>query len=314
VSCFLAMQRNFTRFLKNIFGVAAASVFVLAFLVLTTPVTSAATNITSTAAFHWAWNDIVGWMDFYQGGNSNVTVASNATTTGYASSSARDISLDCATPRVGGSVCGTANYGVYNPGNGNLVGWAWNDVYGWISFCGGGSTAECPGTVAYEVLINTTTGDFSGYAWNDAVGWISFNCNDIGPTFCNDTSKYWVNTTWTSTSTSGYLDSSTYDTGVPGGAELNSVVWQGDFPEGTQVRFQIAASSSPSGPWNFVGYDGTENTYYPETGFGNPSSSIPLNYVLHNNQRYFRYRVVLVSNAAQTASPTVNDVIINWSP
>lgn len=294
---------------KNISVVAIFFVLVFVGLFLTTRTTLAATNITSTAPYHWAWNDSVGWIDFYN--TNSITVASNATTTGYASSTVRAISLDCAWF----SVCGTANYGVYNPGNGNLAGWAWNDVYGWISFCGGQGTINCPGAVPYEVLIDTNTGDFTGWAWNDIIGWISFNCADLGSNFCQTQSNYKVNTDWKSTASSGYLDSSTYDTGATGGAELNSIIWQGDNNSGaTPVKFQIAASNSSSGPWNFIGYDGTSNTYYPQAGLGNPGNSISLDYVLHNNQRYFRYRVFLYSDTGRTKSPRVDDVIVNWSP
>lgn len=302
------MHHNPIKFLRNILylALAVATIFFTVSIAL-------ATNITSTYPYYFGWNDVVGWLDFYQSGNSNVTVASNATTTGYASSSAGDFSLDCATTR-GGNVCGTSNYGVYNLGNGNLTGWAWNDTYGWVSFdCHNNGGCD---SSAYEVLIDTTSGDFSGatdFAWNDAIGWISFNCNDYGG--CPPNFK--VNTTWTSTSTSGYLTSTTYDTGVNGGAELNSIVFQSpsSLPNGTNVRFQIATSNSASGPWDsskFVGYDGTSNTYY--TGQGTPNTSIPLNYVLHNNQRYFRYKIILLSDSAQKLTPTINSITVNWSP
>ena len=44
-----------------------------------------------------------------------------------------------------------------------------------------------------------------------------------------------------------------------------------------------------------------------------PNVSTALDYSLFNNKRYFRYRVTLVSNQAQTLSPQVNDVVVNWS-
>ena len=81
----------------------------------------AATNISATTTEHWAWNDIIGWMDFYNTLNINVGTTQ---LTGYASSSAGDISLDCATTRIG-SICGTSNYKVLNDGLGGLSGWGW---------------------------------------------------------------------------------------------------------------------------------------------------------------------------------------------
>lgn len=263
----------------------------------------AATNISSAASEHWAWNDLLGWNNFYE---TQTVSLSSQIMTGYASSSAGDISLDCATTRLG-NICSQSDYKVINDGNGNLAGWGWNDTYGWVSFCGGQGTAVCPGSVPYRVLVGPTDGRFTGYAWNDLAGWVSMNCVDSG--FCG-TSDYKVVTSWRATSTSGYLDSATFDTGVVGGAALHSALWQGSKPAGTSVRLQFATSDTSNGPWTFVGPDGTSNTYYD----AGPNISIPLVYTAHNNRRYFRYRVILVSDQAQQASPRVEDVIVHWSP
>jgi hypothetical protein len=266
-------------------------------------------NISTSTTAHWAWNDAIGWIDFCNTGTVNVDATGLI---GYASSSVGDISLDCATTRIG-DICGTSNYQVTNDGSGNLSGWAWNDEYGWISFdCSNGGTG-C-GASSYQVVIDPD-GDFSNYAWNDIVGWISFNCDQSysgGGNTCG-TSNYKVQSTWIpagATSTSGYVDSTTYDTGVANGAQINSFLWHGDKPVGTAVRFQFAVSNSSSGPWNYVGTDGTSNTYYST----NPDVSLKLDYELFNNFRYFRYRVTLYSDAAQTLTPRVDEVIVNWSP
>jgi len=262
------------------------------------------TNISSATNAHWAWNDIVGWIDFY---NTQAVFVNNQHIRGYASSSAGYISLDCSLSPAG-NVCGKSNYGVTNDGNGNLSNWAWNDEYGWISFNCNNYTGGCDRS-NYEVYINSA-GDFEGYAWNDAIGWISFNCNNY--TGGCSSSDYKVNTDWHgAASTVGILDSSTFDTGVSAGAQLNSVMWHGSQPIGTSVWFQFAVSTSSGGPWNnFMGTDGTPNTYYT-TG---PDASLKLNYSLFNNYRYFRYRVGLVSNFASTVSPRVDEIIVNWSP
>lgn len=260
----------------------------------------AATNISSNSASHWAWNDIVGWIDFYNTQSVNI---SSSSLIGYASSSAGDVSLDCATTR-NGNICAQSSYQVTNDGIGNLSKWAWNDQYGWISFdCHNNSSCA---TSNYQVYINGT-GDFNNYAWNDVIGWISFNCANTGS--CG-TSNYKVNTTWFATSTVATLDSSTFDTGVAAGAELNSVLWHGLLPAGTAVRFQFAASNVSSGPWTYVGTDGTSNTDY-NTG---PDVSLKLGYTPHNNKRYFRYRASLQSDISKTVSPRVDDIIVNWSP
>src|SRR6266850_4660156 len=93
-------------------------------------------------------------------------------------------------------------------------------------------------------------------------GWVNFKW--LNYRRCGS-SQYSVITSWVSTSTQGVLDSTTFDTGVTSGSQLNSVLWHGTQPAGTAVRFQFATSNSSAGPWTFVGADGTANSYY-ETG------------------------------------------------
>lgn len=282
----------------RIFFVVTAVVAVFS-LIFFAGLAGASTNISATTTDHWGWNDIVGWIDFFN--TSNITVTSQKLT-GYASSSAGDISLDCATTR-NNDICSTSNYKVSNDGNGNLSGWGWNDAYGWISFyCGNHNGC---GSSNYRVLI--TNGIFSGYAWNDVVGWVSFNC--AGPPDQCGTSDYRVVTSWVSTSSIASLDSSTFDTGVSSGAQLNSILWQGLQPAGTSVGFQIAASANSTGPWNYKGPLGTADDFYVT----DPGVSKSVSYTLHNNARYFRYRVKLTSDQAQTLTPRVDDIIVNWS-
>lgn len=265
----------------------------------TVKIAHAATNISSSPTEHWAWNDIVGWMDFYNTLNVNVNPSQ---LTGYASSSIGDISLDCATTRAG-NICSGANdnYKVINDGSGYLAGWAWNDNYGWVSFCGGGGAdPDCPGNgIAYQVSINPNTGLFSGFAWNDIIGWISFNCADIG---CGV--DYKVKTSWVATSTDATIESTTFDTGVNGGAQINSFYWEGEQGVGTAIYFQFAVSNSTSGPWNYFGnYEASE---------GLPRTKV--DFILHNNQRYFRYKITLVSDQGQQNTPVINKVVVDWSP
>ncbi len=292
------MRRKY--FFKNLFGVFLF-LFVSAInVVFLSNIAMASTNISSSASEHWAWNDLVGWIDFY---NTNTITVSSYNLTGYASSTAGDISLDCHTTRSG-NICGQSTYQVTNDGSGNLSGWGWNDEYGWISFdCN--NTGGC-GQSNYRAYIDGS-GNFQNYAWNDAIGWISFNCdNDASCSFSN----YKVLSSWIATSVIATLDSSIYDTGVASGSQINSVLWHGNLPNGTAVRFQFAASNSSDGPWSYVGTDGTSNTYY-NTG---PDASLKLDYTLFNNARYFRYRIFLISDLAQRLSPRVDEVIINWSP
>lgn len=296
---------------KKIVLLGVAVILFAGFFGLTPGVTHAATNINSAAGEHWAWNDVIGWIDFY--GTLNVNV-NKVQLNGYASSSVGYVSLDCATS-PSGDICGTSNYQVLNDGNGNLSGWAWNDEIGWISFCGGSGTADCPGTNGYHVQVsqlNQTTSIFTGWAWNDLVGWISFNCDAGGaggPGICG-ISQYDVRTSWIATSTAASLDSTTYDTGVPGGAIINSVMWIGNQPSNTFVDFQFAASNSSSGPWNYA----TSTSYrVAKCVSASTCSPMKVDYTLNNN-RYFRYRATLTSDLAQRATPLISDIIVNWSP
>ena len=280
--------------------------FAIAFFAPLFHVAHASTNISSGGNAHWAWNDAIGWIDFYTPGT--VTVSPSAIS-GYATSSVGYISFDCHTA-PSGNVCGTSNYQVTNDGAGNLTGWAWNDGIGWISFdCH--NTSSC-GTSSYQVTIDSN-GNFQGWAWNDVVGWIDFNC-DNGTSICG-TSNFYVNSTWVATGTIGMLDSITYDTGVVGGAQLDSVEWQGAAVPGGSVQFQFAVSNASSGPWNFIGSDGTINSYFVPSG---PGVLLPLTFgpnisqTLFTNYRYFRYRATLISTP--TSTPSVNNVIVNWSP
>ncbi len=264
------------------------------------PAAQAATNISATTTQHWAWNDAIGWLDFY---NTNTVTVTSGTVQGYASSSAGYISLDCATSPAG-NICATSNYFVSNDGYGDLSGYAWNDLYGWISFdCANNSGC---GLSSYRVYVDNS-GDFQNYAWNDVVGWISFNCaNNSG---CG-TSDYKVTSSWLgSNSVFGSLDSSTFDTGISAGAQLNSVLWHGSQPAGTSVGFQFAVSNASSGPWTYWGPgQSTSLSYAP-----NADVSQALDLSIFNDFRYFRYRMFLYSDSTKLLTPRVDDVIVNWS-
>ena len=110
-----------------------------------------------------------------------------------------------------------------------------------------------------------------------------------------------VVTSYSAAATTGMLDSQTFDTGVTSGAQLNSIMWKGGVPSGTSVGFQIAVSNSSSGPWSFIGPDGTSATTYT----GVAGTPISLSNYSSLAGRYFRYRAILTTNTGQTVSPTV---------
>ncbi len=56
----------------------------------------------------------------------------------------------------------------------NVLGWAWSETIGWISF---NSTNQGIGA-NYGVNVDSG-GNLSGYAWSEHIGWISFNSGDV---------------------------------------------------------------------------------------------------------------------------------------
>ena len=102
----------------------------------------------------------------------------------------------------------------------------------------------------------------------------------------------------------GWLISSTFDTGAS--SNFYNIIWQPqDQPPQTEVKFQIAtASINPPESWNFLGPDGTPNTYYT-------LSNTNVNSV-HNGDRYLRYKVFL-STQNYLVTPNVSDVAVTFS-
>lgn len=124
----------------------------------------------------------------------------------------------------------------------------------------------------------------------------------------NDVGSFTIQTS--SVQISGTLQSPVVDTGMTAGAQLNSFFWQGNLPLQTTVKFQFAVSASSTGPWTYLGPDGSGATYYTPTGAGVPMS---LNYTALPARQYFRYAATLISNSTGALVPTVTSVKINWS-
>ena len=123
---------------------------------------------------------------------------------------------------------------------------------------------------------------------------------------------------------SGTLTSSVFDTTASSSTVgYNSIMWKGalggaGFNEG-KVRFQLAASNSSTGPWNFYGGATCGSLdFFDTTGPNNPvelkGSSCYSNW---NNKRYFKYKVQVCSNDCVVSganTPTVDNIIVSWSP
>jgi hypothetical protein len=269
---------------------------------------AASSSIDST--YRYAWSDQASWFDFYPVEYSPAT----AKFMGLATSSLSSLSLSCQDL----SICGTSNYQVYQKtsagsgyAEGELYGYGWSDAFGWMSFncnqTGVGGSNTCA-TVNYKVSITTSTGDFNGYSWSDVIGWVSYNCADLS--ICG-TSNYKVKLNPGSGGASAdFLESLIFDTQIENGAVPVSIVWQGSLGTDSQVKFQIASSNSESGPWNFIGNDGTTSSYYPGSSTAQPNTSVSISKKYHFNHRYLRYKIYLTSSA--TGAPTVEDVSIIW--
>src|SRR3989344_1437933 len=120
----------------------------------------------------------------------------------------------------------------------------------------------------------------------------------------------------------GDLTSAVFDSTDSGSnAGYNSILWKGTLGQGNtgKVKFQFAASASSAGPWNYYGWATCGALDFFETT--GPDSPVELKgtncFTAWNNKRYFRYKIRICSDdcvAAGTYTPTVEDVIVNWSP
>ena len=99
----------------------------------------------------------------------------------------------------------------------------------------------------------------------------------------------------------GSLTSSTFDTGTDL-TSYTTLTWQPTSQDpATSVKFQIAVNNDNL-TWNYLGPDGTSNTYYmvPGTTINNL-----------NNKRYVRYKVFL-STTDTSKTPVLTSVNINY--
>jgi len=114
----------------------------------------------------------------------------------------------------------------------------------------------------------------------------------------------------TSTSTyadSGWLESSTFDTGSASNFFSITMEPTSQPPDtgvdSVKLQFASATTTNPAG-WQYLGPDGTVNTFYKTT-------SVNINSI-HNNDRYFRYKAYL-STASTTFTPTLSDISVTFA-
>ncbi|HEY3040913.1 MAG TPA: C25 family cysteine peptidase, partial [Pyrinomonadaceae bacterium] len=86
-------------------------------------------------------------------------------------------------------------------------------------------------------------------------------------------------------------------------ANWTTLSWTATTPPNTTLRFQVAGSLVPSGPFNFVGPDGTAATFFTTSG-----ASLSQ----FNGLRYLKYKAFL-STTDSAVTPTLNDVTVCFS-
>ncbi len=113
----------------------------------------------------------------------------------------------------------------------------------------------------------------------------------------------------------GFLISSTFDTRVAKGVAYNAIMWRGDLPAGTKVELKLAASDTSYGPWNEADFYGSiQGCWDDDLDSNEPMEIKGVCRTEFNNKRFFRYKVILYSDDLRLSTPTVKQVIINYSP
>lgn len=101
----------------------------------------------------------------------------------------------------------------------------------------------------------------------------------------------------------GFLESSIFDTGSQL-SNFTTIAWlPTSQPSGTDLEFHLASAESLDGPWDYIGPDGTADTFYTVSG-SNISAA-------HDNRRYIRYKVFL-STIDDKETPILTSIQINY--
>ena len=85
--------------------------------------------------------------------------------------------------------------------------------------------------------------------------------------------------------------------------DFNAISWKADLDANTFIKFQLATNNDNE-TWNFIGPDGTANTYYNKL-----NSEI---YYGHDGSQYVKYKVFFETTDKFT-SPVLQEVKINYS-
>ncbi len=166
-------------------------------------------------------------------------------------------------------------------------------------------------STGYDVTLTTGRGFLRQTDWSGGAGQENFVdpakyfTSDGNIEVTNPVGELRLKKVFDQYESSGYLISSTFDTGSP--SSFHQIIWQpqDQSPETgpDSVKFQIATNND-NVTWNFLGPDGTSNTFY--------TLANPIINSLHNNDRYLRYKVFL--QTADTAyTPNIAEVAITFT-
>lgn len=146
--------------------------------------------------------------------------------------------------------------------------------------------------------------------WRHGPGQASFNNNDSAMYWTDDANinnsnpsgQIQLRKTSGNYAASGYVESSTFDTGTSA-SNYTTVTWQplAQSPN-TTLQFQLAANND-NATWNYTGPDGATSTYYTISGT-TISSTL-------NNKRYLRYKAFL-STTDNHSTPVLTSLNVNY--
>ena len=162
------------------------------------------------------------------------------------------------------------------------------------------ATASRTGVYAYTVS-NTATGSTNPYSGgrrstssNSGSSWTNATPNDSIDFHTTMQTGYTSHSPATFTSSAKDANPS-----VGSQAAWGNLTWTANTPASTSIQFQAAASNSTAGVFNFVGPDGTANTFF--TNGGSLSQ--------FNGYRYLRYKTILTTTSS-SATPALTNATI----
>jgi prepilin-type N-terminal cleavage/methylation domain-containing protein len=182
-----------------------------------------------------------------------------------------------------------------------------------------GATVKLTGPSNYIQTLLTGQGYFDQMDWSGGSGQNLFTpgsteyySTDNGNVDTKTASSsgniilHWYNSGPYNKNATGTLDSSTFDTSTT--SNFYALNWSPSsqpVPAGTTpVNFQFATAPSSTGPWNFIGPDGTPNSYYKVPG---TQISFPI-----GGNEFARYRLFMTTQTA-TVTPTVTDISFSYT-